>query len=192
MSGRYSVVEGRIVVQIADSIMIFETTPIDVDNDIYYEDDTNYNITNNFHMSGTATGDQNQTASVPALVNLGFFDCFTFGNGVESFKVEDSLTGQSFTLGQRVTSVSQQDFKKADRFASLTYSGLYNEETNINRLNEFNLGLANFKDLEVSYGPIQILHPRETDILVLQEDKISYVLANKDLLSTQVDRDWET
>lgn len=184
LSGRYSVVEGRIVVQIADSIMIFETTPIDVDNDIYYEDDTNYDITNNFHMSGTATGDQNQTASVPALVNLGFFDCFTFGNGVESFKVEDSLTGQSFTLGQRVTSVSQQDFKKADRFASLTYSGLYNEETNINRLNEFNLGLANFKDLEVSYGPIQILHPRETDILVLQEDKISYVLANKDLLST--------
>ena len=184
LSGRYSVVEGRIVVQIADSIMIFETTPIDVDNDIYYEDDTNYNITNNFHMSGSSTGDQNQTASVPALVNLGFFDCFTFGNGVESFKVEDSLTGQSFNLGQRVTSVSQQDFKKADRFASLTYSGLYNEETNINRLNEFNLGLANFKDLEVSYGPIQILHPRETDILVLQEDKISYVLANKDLLST--------
>ena len=44
--------------------------------------------------------------------------------------------------------------------------------------------MANFKDLEESYGPIQILHPRETDILVLQEDKISYVLANKDLLST--------
>jgi hypothetical protein len=182
--GINSVVEGRIVVQIANSIMIFETTPIDVDNDIYYEDDTCYDITNNFHISGSATGDQNQTASVPALVNLGFFDCFSFGNGVESFKVEDSLTGQSFNLGQRVTSVSQQDFKKADRNASLTYSGIYNEETNINRLNEFNLGLANFKDLEVSYGPIQILHPRETDILVLQEDKISYVLANKDLLST--------
>ena len=182
--GITSVVEGRIVVQIANSIMIFETTPIDVDNDIYFEDDTCYDITNNFHISGSATGDQNQTASVPALVNLGFFDCFSFGNGVESYKVEDSLVGQSFNLGQRVTSVSQQDFKKADRNASLTYSGIYNEETNINRLNEFNLGLANFKDLEVSYGPIQILHPRETDILVLQEDKISYVLANKDLLST--------
>ena len=184
LRGKYSVVEGRIIVQIADSLMVFETTPIDVDNDIYYEDDTNYNITNNFHMSGTETGDQNQTASVPALVNLGFFDCFAFGNGVESFKVEDSLVGQSFNLGQRVTSVSQQDYKKADRFASLTYSGIYVEETNINRLNEFNLGLANFKDLEVSYGPIQILHPRQTDILVLQEDKISYVLANKDLLTT--------
>ena len=109
--------------------MIFETTPIDVDNDIYYEDDTCYDITNNFHISGSSTGDQNQTASVPALVNLGFFDCFSFGNGVESFKVEDSLTGQSFNLGQRVTSVSQQDFKKADRNASLTYSGIYNEET---------------------------------------------------------------
>ena len=48
-----------------------------------------------------------------------------FGNGVESFKIKDSLVGQSFDLGQRVTSVSAQDFKKADRFAGLTYSGTF-------------------------------------------------------------------
>ena len=181
-----STISARITVQIANSVMVFESIPIDVDNDIYYEDDVSYDITNDFHMSGSATGDQNQTATLPALITLGFFDCFSFGNGVESFKVEDSLIGQSFTLGQRVTSVSEQDFKEADRFAGLTYSGLYNEETNINRLNEFNLGLANFKDCEVSYGPIQILHGRETDIMCLQEDKISYVLAGKDLLSTPI------
>jgi hypothetical protein len=50
-------------------------------------------------------------------------------------------------------------------------------------LNEFNLGLANFKLCETSFGPIQILYGRETDILCLQEDRISYVLANKNLIS---------
>ena len=179
-----SCTDGRITVQIADSLMIFETTPIDIDNDIYYENDTCYDITNNRHMSGSSATDQNQTDVLPAIVNLGFFDCYSFGNGVESFKVKDSLVGQSFDLGQRVTSVSAQDFKKADRFAGLTYSGTFQEETNINRLNEFNLGLVNFKDLEVSYGDIGILHGRETDVLVLQEDKISYVLAGKNLLSS--------
>ena len=179
-----SCADGRITVQIADSLMVFETTPIDIDNDIYYENDTCYDITNNRHMSGSSATDQNQTNILPAIVNLGFFDCYAFGNGVESFKIKDSLVGQSFDLGQRVTSVSSQDFKKADRFAGLTYSGTYNEETNINKLNEFNLGLVNFKDLEVSYGDIEILHGRETDVLVLQEDKISYVLAGKNLLSS--------
>tara|TARA_R110000764_G_scaffold31459_4_gene71956 strand:- start:2901 stop:7736 length:4836 start_codon:yes stop_codon:yes gene_type:complete len=183
-SSKNSCATGRLTVQIADSLMIFESTPIDIDNDIYYENDTCYDITGGFHMSGSSATDQNQTDVLPAIVNLGFFDCYSFGNGVESFKIKDSLVGQSFELGQRVTSVSQQDFKKADRFAGLTYSGTYNEETNINKLNEFNLGLVNFKDLEVSYGSIEILSARETDILVLQEDKISYVLAGKNLLSS--------
>jgi hypothetical protein len=45
------------------------------------------------------------------------------------------------------------------------------------------LGLLNFKNLETSFGDIQILDGRETDVLTLQEDKISYVLAGKNLLS---------
>ena len=50
-------------------------------------------------------------------------------------------------------------------------------------LNEFNLGLANFKPLEESYGDVEILYGRKTDILTLQEDKISYVLQGKNLLT---------
>ena len=42
----------------------------------------------------------------------------------------------------------------------------------------------NFKDCEVTYGSIEVLHGRDTDIMCLQEDKISYVLTGKDLLST--------
>ena len=178
-----SKIKMEIIVTLAQSLCVFETKPLDADVDIYYEGSENYNITGGFHMSGSQSGDQNQTASQPAIMTLSFFDCFSFGNGVESYKVLDNQTGAKFYLGERVTSVSEQDYKRAHRFAGLTYSGIFRNETNVNRLNEFNLGLANFKDLEKNYGSIQKLAPRETDLLVLQEDRVSYVLAGKNLLS---------
>ena len=61
---------------------------------------------------------------------------------------------------------------------------MFNDESNVNRLNEFNLRSSLIlKPLEETYGDVEILFARETDILVLQEDKISYVLAGKNLLS---------
>ena len=173
----------QVIVTKAQQLCIFETKPLDADVDLYYEGSENYDISGGFHMSGDKDGDQNQTATQPAIMTLNFFDCFSFGNGVESYKALDNQTGAKFYLGERVTSVSEQDYKRAHRFAGITYSGIFRNETNVNRLNEFNLGLANFKDLEKNYGAIQKLAPRETDLLVLQEDRISYVLAGKNLLS---------
>ena len=59
---------------------------------------------------------------------------------------------------------------------------MYNSNTNINRFNEFNLSDGNFKDLEKSFGDIEVLHSFETNLLVLQEDKISNVLLSKQAL----------
>jgi len=176
----------EIAVSRATSLMVFETVPKDANVDLFYEGSQVYNITNGLHQSGGATGEQNQGASVPAVIDLNFFDCFTFGNGVESYKANDALDGRSFGLGQRVSSVSQQEFKRTKRFADITYSGVFQGPANINKTNQFNLGLANFKTLEQQYGPIGVMYPRETDILVIQEDKISYVLTDKNLLSDSV------
>ncbi len=92
----------------------------------------------------------------------------------------------SFALGNRVTAVAAQDYKEADRFADITYSGIVNDVSNVNKLNEFNLGLANYKALEDTYGSVEILHARKTDLLVLQEDRISFVQVGKNLLSDAV------
>ena len=135
---------------------------------------------------GTHLGDvQSQVFSTlqPAICDSGFFNCYAFGNGVESYKIRDSILGKDFTLGNRVTSTESIDYQRVRRFSDITYSGVYNDESNINRLNEFNEGLLNFKALEESFGPIQKLFARETDVLTLQEDKISYVLSGKNLLS---------
>jgi len=164
--------------------LVFETEPLDNDNEIYYQSHKSYPIVNRNH-TGNVTN-QNSSLGIGAVVDLEMFDCFSFGNGVESYKVRDGLAKPGFKLGARVTSVSEQDYKEAHRHADVTYSGVYNEETNIKKLNEFNLGLANFKTLEQSFGPINVLHGRQTDILVLQEDKVSYVLAGKNILSDAV------
>lgn len=182
---RQSKIWANITVFRALSVLVFETEPVETLPDVFYENNLSYPITNGNHMGIAANGDTNQNIAggVAGVINTGFFNCYSFGNGVESYKIRDSIVGKTFNFGNKVTAVAAQDYKEAHRFADMTYSGIYNNETNVNKLNEFNLGLANFKPLENSFGPIQILDARETDVLVLQEDKISYVLAGKNLLS---------
>ena len=161
---------------------VFETKPVATDNEIYFESSETFLIQDGEHQGN----EQNQFGGAPAISTLDFFDCYTFGNGVESYKIEDLIAGDPLLIGQRTTSVSEQDYKEAHRFASITYSGVYNAETNLNKLNQFNLSLANYSDLEKSFGKIGILHARETDLLVLQEDRVSYVLQGKNLLSDSI------
>lgn len=180
IGGKDVVLSVDVCIQGANNQLVFETEPSDALPDVFYESSDNFPCSPTGH-EGNVT---NQVVgSVSGVVRTDFFNCFTFGNGVESYKVSDSLSGRSFYLGERVTSTSAQDFKEAHRFADITYSGVYNDETNVNKLNEFNLGLANFSTLEDVYGPVQRMEARRTDILVLQEDKISYVLTGKNLLS---------
>jgi len=179
---RRSSIITNIEVYRAENTFVFETEPSDALPDIFYENELSFEIDSNGQHMGNIQ-DQNFGLNQPAIVDTGFFNCFSFGNGVESYKIRDSIVGRPLTLGNRVTAVSAQDYKEAHRFSDITYSGIYNTESNLNKLNEFNSGLLNYKYLEVSFGPIYKMDGRETDVLVLQEDKISYVLAGKNLLS---------
>ena len=165
----------------SDNTLIFETEPSDALPNVFFENEMSFPIENGNHNGNVQN--QNIILGTPAIIDTKFFNCFAFGNGVESYKIRDSIVGKSFNLGNRVTTVSEQEYKESKRFSDITYSGVYNTESNINKLNEFNLALLNYKNLEASFGEIYIIDGRQTDILVLQEDKISYVLTGKNLLS---------
>ena len=192
---RRSTNEMSTIVFRAESTLIFETEPQEALPDVFFEGDQSYEIINAGlstarHSGGTAqqiaNGNVTQTGVVAGLIKSTLYNCYTFGNGAESYKILDRLGGAELSPGNRVTTVSQQDYREMHRFADLTYSGRFSNESNINRLNEFNLSTSNFKVLEESFGSVQKLFARETDVLVLQEDKISYVLAGKNLLSDSV------
>ena len=187
--------EATIVVNRNNNFMAFETKPLIADADLYFESSESYKIAADINgdlahyaptLSTSSTQNQIIATSVPAIFTLPFSDCYTFGNGVESYRIKDLPTEKFFRIGERVSAVSNTLFKEADRFAGLTYSGVFSGSSNVNNLNEFNLGLVNFKDCELVFGPIMKLHARQTDILVLQEDRISYVLANKNIISDSV------
>jgi len=189
---RRSSSEMSVIVFRAESTLIFESEPQEALPDVFFEGDQSYPIinpglSNARHGGGTATqitnGNVTQTGVTAGFIKSTLYNCYTFGNGAESYKILDRLGGAELAPGNRVVTVSQQDYREMHRFADLTYSGRFSNESNINRLNEFNLSISNFKILEDSFGSIQKLFGRETDVLVLQEDKISYVLAGKNLLS---------
>ena len=178
--GHPATLKVRVDIDGVGNFLTFETDPQETDGIVYYENEQVFDIVSGKHQGNV----QNQSTGTPAIMNLNFFNCYAFGNGVESFKVSDELTGMPLTVGTRAHAVANEQYKEADRYADITYSGVYNQESNINKLNEFNLALVNYKTLDRNYGPIEVMHSRISDILVLQEDKISYVLANgKNLFS---------
>jgi len=174
-----------------NNLIVFETQPLDAAPNLWYESSEVFDI-NEFgeHLKTIGPNDyqpngqsQNFVNNEPAIIITDFYNCYAFGNGVESYKIQDAINGKRLALGNRAYITTTVEYKESKRFSDITYSGIFNPESNINKLNEFNLGLLNYKTLESSFGPINKLFARETDVLVLQEDKISYVLAGKNLLS---------
>jgi|TARA_R100001086_G_scaffold82732_1_gene40504 hypothetical protein len=112
---------------------------------------------------------------------LNWHNCYSFGNGVESTRVRDDFNKMLLAPGVRV-SAEFDDYKKEERKNSLIYSGIYNKSSSFNETNQFNLAEKITKDLNPTYGSIQKLHTRDSDLTVLCEDKVLKVLANKDAL----------
>lgn len=150
--------------------LVFETEPFENLSTSFFETPETFTINNGLHQS-----------NVHILQDA--FDCFTFGNGVESFKIQDSFIGKSFSIDSNANNVDQEGYKRINRFADITYSGVFNSNTSVNKLNEFNLSLANYKDdIEKIYGPIIKIKGQDTNLDVYQEDKCSIVYYGKDVL----------
>ena len=132
--------------------------------------------------------EQDQNGVTPLIVELNNvtshnsdFNAFAFGNGVESYRIYDNYLRPTMKYSPRATSVIE-DYQQQNKFAALCYSGIYKGDTSTNRLNSFNLSQANFKNLDIKYGPIQKLYAMDTNLMVLQQDKITSVLYGKNLL----------
>lgn len=170
----------RFEVLFSEGIVIFETEPEDDDNNVFYETEQTFEIVDGYHQGNIQ--DQSETEPT-AVVELDFFNCYVQGNGAESYRYKDTFNGSYLNIDLRPSSTSVESFRFVRRFADLTYSEPYNENTNINGLNEFNLSTLNFKeDIDKKYGFIQKLFAKDTDLVVFQEDKVSRVLFGKDML----------
>ena len=136
----------------------------------------------------TGAVDQDQNASQPAIIQINNpavanseFNAWCWGNGLESDRIYDDFNETRKDFSPRVQ-VPIEDYKQIRSEASICYSGIFQNNSSLNRLNEFNLSLANFKYLDRDFGSIQKLYARDTDLAVFQENKISTVLYGKNVL----------
>ncbi len=147
---------------------VFETVPLEEEVlDVYYEVPQSFPI---------------DSWSASAGHDLDFYNAFTMRNGVESSVIADDFNEDRISNGVKVSTITPQEYTEKKQPSSLIYSGIFNSDSNINKLNEFNQGLKITKELNPEYGSIQKLHTRNTDLIALCEDKILRILANKDAL----------
>jgi hypothetical protein len=167
---RYGYLNASCELRYVENIYVFETIPLDIDEGIYYETPETYTITGGVHQ---------YTDHILTKT----FNCYAQGNGIESNKIRDAYNEKSLAIDFCPTAVSSDEYKQTRRFADITYSGVYNSNTNVNGLNSFNLYLANFKeDIDKSYGNIVKIKGTDSNLEVYQEDKCSKVYYGKDVL----------
>ena len=113
---------------------------------------------------------------------LPWFNCYSFGNGVESDRIRDDFNQVTIDNGPKASTTLDEPYLEERRGSGFIWSGIYNSTSGINNLNQFIQAEKITKDLNPSYGSIQKLHTRDTDLITLCEDKVLKVLANKDAL----------
>ena len=120
---------------------------------------------------------------------LNFFNCFTFGNGVESDRVRDDFNANviyPYTSAGKASgfkaSLPDDDYKRNHKKNDIIFSQIKNEVGGLNRTNEFLMAENIVKRLSSEYGSIQKLFTRNTDVIAFCEGKVLKILANKDAL----------
>lgn len=164
-----------------EDYVIFETVPTKENADVYYEIPGTYEVNDCGYHQGITAEDTNQSLNVPAVINLNFENAYAFGNGFESYKIRDAFVADKMSIKNRPLTYVE-NYRENNRESSLTYSDVYEQSTNYNGLNEFNLAKVNYTDLDDEYGSIEKIHSRDTNLVVFQENKVSYLPYQKSIL----------
>jgi hypothetical protein len=122
-----------------------------------------------------------QTDVYKNKVELPWFNCYSFGNGVESDRIRDDFNAPQLDNGVKV-SATFLEYGEEEKGSTIIYSGIYNSISGTNRLNEFNQAEKITKDLNPRFGSIQALKARDTDIVAFTEDKVLKITTQKDAL----------
>lgn len=100
---------------------------------------------------------------------------------LESYTATDLFKADNVGLGR--PNVIFKGAKEALREATITYSDQSDPESRRLRYSSFNPSTFNFKDLPETFGGIQYMGDRSDSVFVIQEDKISRVPVDRNVLS---------
>ena len=113
---------------------------------------------------------------------LGWNNCWSFGNGIESDRIRDDYNANRLANGVKASTVLATPYAEEHRSSGLIWSGIFNSTSGVNDLNQFIQAEPITKDLSPRHGSLQKLVARDTDTIAFCEDKVLRLLTNKDAL----------
>jgi len=131
----------------------------------------------------------NQYSNLYLTTAVDWYNCISFGNGVESDTIRDDFNGTE--LFKYIASGKQSGVKASIPITNyseytkpndIIFSEIYNENRSLNRFNEFIIGNNIIKQINPDYGSIQKLFSRNNDLVTICEKKCLRVLSQKDAL----------
>ena len=161
--------------------VVVRTKQVTLENDgedsgsLYYETHKTYNIVN-----GEIIPDRSEAGKL--VFEIDFYNGYTWGNGIESYKIRDEFNGKRLNFNFRPNTYDINGYKAIRKENDICYSGLYNYELNINQLSTFNPVLLNWKTLPSNYGPIQRLLSSDNNITVYCTNKVMLVMYEKSII----------
>lgn len=123
-------------------------------------------------------------------VGIPWFNCYSFGNGVESDTIRDDFNSDELLTyfeetgrksGEKAN-IPLDSYSEVNEANSIIYSGVYSKASAKNELNEFIAYKNITKELNHDYGSIQKLFSRDSDLVALCEAKAIKILSEKDAL----------
>ena len=127
-----------------------------------------------------------ETKKVSSItVNLEYQNCFAWNNGIEAMAIRDEIQSPALDAGAKASIVTQ-DYEESNNFGNIIFSERFDNQSGINGLNEFSSTAAalrqNIKEMDEADGSIQKLFSKDTNLIVFQEDKVSQIQVNKNVL----------
>ena len=128
------------------------------------------------------------TIDPSSKIGLSWYNCFSFGNGIESNRIRDDFNASTITNGVKASSTMNRPYQEDHRPNGLIYSSIYNSTSETNGLNEFIMAEKITKDLNPTYGSIQKLFQRRSSasygdtLIAFCEDRVIGITSNKDAL----------
>ena len=133
--------------------------------------------------TGLEVGDAVQGPAGEVTLPLSYFNCYSYSFGIEEVKIEGLFNSNRLSPGIRASNVNR-DYRRIDGTTELIHSGIYNDETGVNRLGEFNRFHDIDWEIEVSDGTIQKLLSWNTNLIAFQENKVKNIPINKNLIQS--------
>ena len=102
---------------------------------------------------------------------------------IEESRIKGGFNEDSMGYGVKAF-ITDENYNLNHRANSMIYSGVFNSRTDVNQTNEFNPSEPITRSVDASDGSIQKLYAEDTNLIILQENKVSSALIDKDAVFT--------